>query len=122
MVTYPGTSMGSRVSASFANANGFKDEMVVNSWEEYEKRALELYNNRDIYKVRVQLPEKLCKTTDSIPFLQDLRARWESKIKTGPLFDTKRWVGNVEKAFDMVWEIYLNGEQPRNIFVKDNGA
>jgi protein O-GlcNAc transferase len=36
---------------------------------------------------------------------------------TYPLFDTRRFVGNLEKAYRAMWEIYAAGGKPQLIAV-----
>jgi predicted O-linked N-acetylglucosamine transferase (SPINDLY family) len=37
-----------------------------------------------------------------------------------PLFDTPRFVRNLEKAYKEMWEIFLAGEKPRQIEVRED--
>jgi len=38
-----------------------------------------------------------------------------------PLFDTPRFVRNLETAYKEMWNIFLAGEAPRQIHVRENG-
>jgi hypothetical protein len=49
--------------------------------------------------------------------LRALRRRLESNRWTMPMFDTKGWVADFEKALKMQWEIYANGLKPMHILV-----
>lgn len=49
--------------------------------------------------------------------LRQLRKRLERNRLTMPLFDTKGWVRDFEKALKMQWEIYANGLAPMHIVV-----
>jgi protein O-GlcNAc transferase len=49
--------------------------------------------------------------------LQVLRKRLERNRLTMPLFDTKGWVRDFEKALKIQWEIYANGLSPMHIVV-----
>mmetsp|Transcript_27747 Transcript_27747/g.67285 ORF Transcript_27747/g.67285 Transcript_27747/m.67285 type:complete len:191 (+) Transcript_27747:2-574(+) len=49
--------------------------------------------------------------------LRKLRSRLEHNRLTMPLFDTKGWVRDFEKALKMQWEIYANGLSPMHIVV-----
>jgi len=84
-----GGRMASRVGASLAYATGYGDEMVVNSLEEYEEKAVELGMNG----------EKR----------QWLRMALEAVRESCPLFDTERWVRDMEKALDKMWEDCCRG-------------
>ena len=46
-----------------------------------------------------------------------LRRRLERNRLTMPLFDTKGWVRDFEKALKIQWEIYANGLSPMHIVV-----
>jgi hypothetical protein len=49
--------------------------------------------------------------------LQTLRRRLERNRLTMPLFDTKGWVRDFEKALKIQWEIYANGFAPMHVVV-----
>ena len=49
--------------------------------------------------------------------LRTLRARLERNRLTMPLFDTKGWVRDFEKALKIQWEVYANGLSPMHILV-----
>eukprot|EP00884_Botryococcus_braunii_P009865 jgi/Botrbrau1/18880/Bobra.177_2s0039.1 len=93
MVTYPLERMASRVAASLSHATGLGNEMVVNSQKEYEDLAVELGVNHQ---------RRL-----------DLRRRLEGARCTCALFDTQRWVRNLERVLFKMWEIHLEGKGPR---------
>lgn len=84
-----GGRMASRVGASLAYATGYGDEMVVNSLEEYEEKAVELGMNGE---------KRLW-----------LRRALEAGRESCPLFDTERWVRDMEKALDKMWEDCCRG-------------
>jgi protein O-GlcNAc transferase len=93
IVTLPLERMASRVCASLCVATGHGAEMVVSSLAEYEERAVE-YGLDDIKRLRLRAALKA--------------ARLES-----PLFDTRRWVRNLERVFAKMWAIHCSGEEPR---------
>jgi hypothetical protein len=95
MITYPKVKMASRVAASICIASGEGDEMVVRSYEEYEKCAVDL-------------------ATDRIRLMQ-LRRRLLDSRETSKLFDTQRWVRNFERGFEEAWKRYLEG-RPKDSF------
>ncbi|KAI0348056.1 TPR-like protein [Trametopsis cervina] len=100
--------MCSRVAASMANATGFGDQMVVNSLEEYENRAVALANS-----------------VKYIPWTEDhgvtihrgqgelisLRRNLFLNRDKMPLFDTERWTRNIEKAYWEAWRRWVEGTQ-----------
>ena len=49
--------------------------------------------------------------------LRALRTRLERNRLTMPLFDTKGWVRDFEKALKIQWEVYANGLSPMHIVV-----
>ena len=49
--------------------------------------------------------------------LRKLRKRLERNRLTMPLFDTKGWVRDFEKALKIQWEIYANGLSPMHVVV-----
>ena len=66
----------------------------------------------------IELAVRLCEDADHF-------GRVKSKLATNrsqaPLFDTGRFVRNLENAFEQMWEIYQSGEPARHIRVKDSG-
>ncbi|KAI3738823.1 hypothetical protein L2E82_29007 [Cichorium intybus] len=100
MVTLPLEKMATRVAGSLCLATGVGEEMIVNSMEEYEERAVSLALN----------PRKL----------HDLRKRLKMSRASCPLFDTSRWVRNVERAYLKMWNLHCGGEQPQHFTVKEN--
>lgn len=91
IITLPLERMASRVAASLCVALGCP-EMVVEDHAAYEELAVALGNN----------PARL----------RALRAKIVSKRLTCPLFDTARWVSDVEKVYDRMWENYAAGGLP----------
>eukprot|EP00793_Prasinoderma_coloniale_P004610 PRCOL_00000371-RA len=92
IITYPAKRMASRVAASLCSAAGFGEEMVVSSMKEYEERAVELGNSPQL--------------------LRELQQRLSKARLTCALFDTKRWVRNLDKALMHMWDIYADGGEP----------
>lgn len=98
MVTLPLERMASRVAASLCYATGLGHEMVVSSQQEYEELAVELGSNH---------AKRL-----------DLRERLKAVRLTCPLFDTHRWVRDLEKVFLKMWDIHCEGKGPRDFEVQ----
>ena len=96
VVTMLGTHFASRVPASLLNAVGFP-ELITHNLEEYESLALRLSQN----------PGELAA----------LRTKLTQNRKTEPLFDTPRFVRNLESAYHKIWARFLTGEMPRMIEV-----
>ena len=108
LITMCGDNWPSRVAACIAESCEMRAEMVVESLQEYEERAVELAQN----------PNKLKK----------VRAKLAKKRLTAPLFDSQRWISNFELGLDEVWRRYAANEQQdsNHLIVKDikvtNGA
>ncbi|KAI9143180.1 glycosyl transferase family 41-domain-containing protein [Paraphysoderma sedebokerense] len=123
IVTFPrhNYKMCSRVAASVAYATGFGDEMVVGSELEYEERCVELAST-----VRLRTENILTKhgaiqhvTTDGQ--LYDLKRKLWKTREASRLFDTKRWVMNLEKGMLKAWNSWEDGSLGlANIWVVDD--
>jgi protein O-GlcNAc transferase len=98
VITLQGSHFASRVSSSILSAIGFT-ELITHSLEEYESLAVKLARN----------PVEL----------QEIRQRIEKSRLVAPLFDTPRFVRNLERAYKEMWKIFLAGEAPRQIDVKE---
>eukprot|EP00210_Caulerpa_lentillifera_P007056 g6750.t1 len=92
MITLPLDRMASRVAASLCTATGLGDEMVVQDHVDYEEKAVELGLN---HEKRSSLREEL-----------------KSRRLTCPLFDTEKWVQDLEKVFFKMWSLHCDGIGP----------
>jgi len=93
-----GSHFASRMSSSILSAVGLT-EMVTHSLHDYEALAVRLANQ----------PDKLYMT----------RQRLVKNRLTAPLFDTPRFVRDLEKVFKQMWGIYFSGDSPRPIKVQE---
>lgn len=84
LLTLKGNTFAKRVAASLLTCVGLEDDLVVESVEEYKKRALYLYNNPDAIKA--------------------LKAKVKHNVSTHPLFQTERYTKNLERGFKQVYE------------------
>ncbi|KAF7817771.1 putative UDP-N-acetylglucosamine--peptide N-acetylglucosaminyltransferase SEC [Senna tora] len=100
MVTLPLEKMATRVAGSLCLATGLGEEMIVSSMKEYEERAVSLALNR--------------------PRLQALTNKLKAVRMTCPLFDTARWVRNLERGYFKMWNLYCSGQQPQHFKVTEN--
>ena len=99
VITLQGSHFASRVSSSILSAIGLPD-LITHSLEAYEALAVQLAKNpADIQKVRKRVAENR---------------------RAEPLFDTPRFVRNLERAYKEMWKIFLTGEAPRQIEVLEN--
>ncbi|ORY72723.1 hypothetical protein BCR35DRAFT_307496 [Leucosporidium creatinivorum] len=100
------TEMASRVAASIAVATGHGKEMIVSSGAEYEHRALFLasgLHQPDAPEARVQRRGK--------GELSKLRRKLFLSREQSPLFDTRRWVQNMEKGLTEAWKRWVQGTE-----------
>ncbi|WP_319525211.1 tetratricopeptide repeat protein [uncultured Desulfosarcina sp.] len=100
VVTIKGRHFASRMSASILTAVGL-EELITDDLQQYAKLAAAL-------------------ATDG-KRLKTLREKLERNKRTQPLFDTRRFVRNLENAYEQMWAIYKSGGDPRHIQVKDCG-
>lgn len=98
VVTLKGKHFASKVSASILTAVGLP-ELIARTCEEYEQIALRLAN----------YPEKL----------DELRKKLAKNRLKKPLFDTPRFVMNLETAYEAMWKTFLAGKDPSAIRVKE---
>jgi predicted O-linked N-acetylglucosamine transferase (SPINDLY family) len=101
VLTCLGGTFASRVGASVLKAVGLP-ELIVQDLESYENLAVRLAQN----------PEKLA----------ELRARLDKQRVSAPLFDTRRLVRNLERAYRRMWDLFAAGKAPELIVVKEDEA
>ena len=94
VLTYAGESFASRVAASLMSAVGLP-QLITGSLSEYEDLAVALAAD----------PERL----------GQLRAVLAQNRSTTSLFDTARYVKNLEAAYEAIYERYLSGAPPAHI-------
>jgi len=97
MITLPLEKMATRVAGSLCLATGLGHEMIVNSLEEYEEKAVSLALNK--------------------PKLQALTKELRASRLTCPLFDTMRWVKNLERSYFKMWNLHCSGQKPQHFKV-----
>ncbi|XP_039125344.1 probable UDP-N-acetylglucosamine--peptide N-acetylglucosaminyltransferase SEC [Dioscorea cayenensis subsp. rotundata] len=102
MITLPLEKMATRVAGSLCLATGVGEEMIVNSMKEYEEKAVALAEN----------PTRL----------QTLRNKLKAARMTCPLFDTARWVRNLDRAYFKMWNLYCSGKHPQPFKVTENDS
>lgn len=98
VVALRGKHFASRVAASLLEAVGLP-ELVASSLEEYEALALKLAEDEAMQMA--------------------LRAKLQRQRLIWPLFDTQRFVRNLEAGFAEAWSIFAANETPRPILVRD---
>jgi protein O-GlcNAc transferase len=99
VITLHGRHFASRVSSSVLSAIGLP-ELITQSLKEYEALAVRL--------------------AEGPLELRNIQQRLAKNRLTAPLFDTPRFVRNLESAYKIMWGIFLEGEVPRQIEVMEN--
>jgi len=99
VLTLQGSHFASRMSSSILTAVGLP-ELITYDLEAYETLAVNLVQNSGkLNRIRTQLAENRL---------------------TQPLFDTRRFTANLERAYKKMHKIFLAGEKPRQINVIEN--
>ncbi len=98
LLALQGTHFASRVSSSILTAIGLP-ELITDTPDAYENLAVRWATH----------PEEL----------QAIRRKLHENRLTEPLFDTPRFVRNLEKAYQKMWETFLAGGKPRQIEVDE---
>jgi protein O-GlcNAc transferase len=99
VITLQGSHFASRVSSSLLNAVGLP-ELVTDCLEQYERLAVRLASHSaELKTVRHKLHINRLKM---------------------PLFDTARFVRNLELAYSSMWRIFIEGRAPTPIKVLEN--
>jgi protein O-GlcNAc transferase len=96
VLTLQGGHFASRMASSILNAVGM-NELITTSLEDYENMAVELAGN----------PEKLA----------GLKKKLAENLHIYPLFKIEKFVGNLEKAYKLMWGNYAEGNNPKQIEV-----
>jgi protein O-GlcNAc transferase len=99
VITLQGNHFASRVSSSILAAIGIP-ELITCTLAEYEALAVRLALNA--------------------LELKEIRQKIARNRISEPLFDTPRFVKNLETAYKEMWELFLAGEAPRQIQVLEN--
>ncbi|CAA2958072.1 probable UDP-N-acetylglucosamine--peptide N-acetylglucosaminyltransferase SEC [Olea europaea subsp. europaea] len=102
MITLPLEKMATRVAGSLCLATGVGEEMIASSMKDYEEKAVSLALNRTK--------------------LQDLTNRLKASRLTCPLFDTARWVRNLERSYFKMWNLYCSGQHPQPFKVTESDS
>lgn len=98
VLTCPGETFASRVGASLLTAVGLP-ELIASNLDVYEQLAVRLARQPDDLR---RLRQKLAVARD-----------------TCPLFDVPRFVRNLERAYQAMWENHTAGRPPRPIVVNE---
>jgi protein O-GlcNAc transferase len=99
IITLPLERMASRVAASLCNATGLGDEMIATSLQDYEDRAVQLGVDK--------------------PLRERLRRRLREARMSCPLFDTDRYVDNLDRAYVKMWDIHAQQDPPQDFEITE---
>lgn len=99
ILTLLGETFSARVGASLLTAVGLP-ELIAADLEEYERTAVRLAHD----------PRKLA----------ELRTRLTAARSTSPLFDTRRFARNLERAFQTMWNQFATNDAPRAFDVRES--
>ena len=97
VLTLSGKTIASRVAGSI-NKNIGLSELICETYDEYEKRAIFLANNK---KMLIEIKNKI-----------------KRNKKTMALFDTKLFANGIEEAFNLALENFRTKKQNEDIFIK----
>jgi len=98
ILTLQGETFASRVGSSLLHAVGL-GEMVTHSPEEYVAKAVELAGD--------------CKK------LAAIRETLRANLPDAPLFDSARFVRNLERAYQEIWQKHVQGKAPAMVVVEE---
>jgi predicted O-linked N-acetylglucosamine transferase (SPINDLY family) len=101
VLTCAGKSFAARVAASLLNTMHLP-ELIAQSQQEYEAKAIELANNPAM--------------------LADIKTRLEQNRATSPLFDGRLFAKHIEIAYTAMYERYCAGLEPTHIFIEADGV
>ena len=94
VVTLAGDSFASRVSASLLNSINL-NELITDNLENYEKLATDISSDEKLF---IEIKNKI-----------------KLQIKSSNLFKPEVFTKNLEKAYKLIYENYLEGNNPKNI-------
>jgi len=97
VITKIGKSFSSRVCASILNACDMS-ELVTKNINQYYKLAIKISENKSKF--------------------EDIKYKLNSNLIDKPLFNTKKYVDNLEKAYSLVFADKNNHNKIKNIIVK----
>jgi protein O-GlcNAc transferase len=98
LITKVGDQFAARVSASLLTAVGLP-ELITTTAEDYETLILDFAQN----------PEKLIATKQKLT----------ANLMKFPLFDTKLYTKNFERALKKAYYLYFNNQEPKDIFLNN---
>lgn len=96
VLTCPGNTFVSRVAGSLVKTAGL-DELITESLEAYENKALELASQPSV--------------------LESLKAKVQEAQQTSALFDAARFASHIESAYRAMWDRHAHGKPPAHITI-----
>jgi len=122
IITYPRNhhKMCSRVAASVANATGLGHKMTATSESEYEDLAVryalgttwKYVRDDELPFVLPQAPVSYQSSIHRMGYgeIMDIRKHLFLKRDRSILYDTPRWVRNLEKSYKQIWQRWVSGQ------------
>lgn len=105
ILTIQGDRMATRTASSILTACGLSD-LICKDLKTYEEKAVELANGM----IEKMEKRKNNIDDDELSLLESYRKHLKNVRETCPLFDTIRWVKNLEKGYLIVWQNYLSNK------------
>ena len=84
-----------------------RGELLVNSEREYEERAVEM--GRGLKYPKASEEGDVCLGRGQGRLMELRRMLWEGRWESR-LFDSRRWVKDVERAYEIAWRRWERGE------------
>ncbi len=94
VLTLEGNSFQSRVASSLLKTSGL-NELIARSEKEYVEKAVYIAKNKE--------------------YLKQLKNKLHVSKNSNPLFDNESFTRNIEKAYSIVFEKYINEEEPEDV-------
>jgi protein O-GlcNAc transferase len=111
--------MCTRVASSIAYATGFGESMVVHNQDDYEERAVVLATS---INYRMEINDEGGLDRRGSGELIELRKNIFLNRNRMPLFDTRRWIRNLERGFEEIWKRWATSCKPPWTEEQDEGC
>ena len=96
ILTLEGESFQSRVASSLLKTTGL-NELIAKNEKEYVDKAIYIAKNKE--------------------YLNELKNKLIASKDSNPLFDNKSFTHNIENAYSIVFEKYINKEDPEDVYL-----
>ena len=96
ILTLEGDSFQSRVASSLLKTTGL-NELIAKNEKEYVDKAIYIAKNKE--------------------YLNELKNKLIASKDSNPLFDNKSFTHNIENAYSIVFEKYINKKDPEDVYL-----